>query len=272
MYIRRTNMENVIPVIAEFCTTGLMKVVLAIVTWFIGKMIINAILKAIRKTPAFKKLDQTVALFMSNIMKTVLYIVLVISIIGIVGVPMASIVAVLASAGVAVGMALQGGLSNVAGGIMLMIFRPFNVGDYVETAGVEGTVEAINLFYTIITTPQNSRITVPNGTLMGANVINHTANDTRRLDMTFSVGKDTDVEKALAILADAAAAEAMVLKDPAPSPIVAGGSDTAVELALRVWVASPDYLSAKAELTRNIVEAFGKAGIPAPAVRVVTGK
>lgn len=265
-------MENVIPVIAEFCTTGLMKLVLAIVAWFIGKMIINAILKAIRKTPAFKKLDQTVALFMTNIMKTVLYIVLVISIIGIVGVPMASIVAVLASAGVAIGMALQGALGNVAGGIMLMIFRPFNVGDYVDAGGVEGTVTEIGLFYTVITTPQNSRITVPNGSLMGANVTNYTANDTRRLDMTFTVGKDTDIGKALAILEEQAAAETMVLKDPAPSPIVAGGSDTAVELALRVWVASPDYLSAKAELTRNIVEAFGKAGITAPAVRVITNK
>lgn len=262
-------MENIIPVITEFCTNGLMRLLLAIVAWFIGKMIINAIMKAVRKTPGFAKLDQTVALFMSNIMKTVLYIVLVISIIGIVGVPMASIVAVLASAGVAVGMALQGALGNVAGGIMLMIFRPFNVGDYVETAGVEGVVTAINLFYTVITTPQNTRITVPNGTLMGANVFNYTANDNRRIDLTFTVGKDSDLDTALKVMTAVAEADAKVLKDPAPGAGVSGGSDTAVELALRAWVAKDDYIPTRERLIKSTAQALGKAGMTAPAVRIV---
>lgn len=265
-------MENIIKTAAEFCTTGGIRILLAIVAWFIGRMIINAIIRAIQKTPGFKKLEQTVALFATNIIKAVLTVVLAISIIGILGVPMASVIAVLASAGLAVGMALQGALANVAGGIMLMILRPFNVGDYVEAAGVEGTVSAINLFYTVITTPQNSKITVPNGTLMGANVVNHTANANRRLDLSFTVGKDTDVDKALNILAAVADADEKVLKDPAPSPIVAGGSDTACELALRVWVAADDYLSEKARLTRDVVKAFGEAGITAPAVRVVASR
>jgi small conductance mechanosensitive channel len=184
-------MENVIRTLTEFGTTSGLRIVLAIIAWFVGRMIIKAIIRAIKKTPGFKKLEQTVALFVTNIIKAVLTVILVISIISILGVPMASVIAVLASAGVAVGMALQGALSNVAGGIMLMILRPFNVGDYVEAAGVEGVVSAINLFYTVITTAQNSKITVPNGTLMGANVVNQTANPTRRLDLTFSVGSDS---------------------------------------------------------------------------------
>ncbi len=266
------DMENVIKTITEYCTTGVIRILLAIAAWFIGKMIINALLKGVKKIPAFAKLDQTVALFAVNIVKAVLYAVLAVSIIGILGVPMASVVAVLASAGLAVGMSLQGALSNVAGGIMLMVLRPFNVGDYVEAAGVEGTVSAINLFYTSITTPQNSQITVPNGALMGANVVNMTANDTRRLDMTFSIGKDSDLDTALRILNEAAIADEKVLKDPAPSPIVAGGSDTSVDVALRVWVAKDDYLSEKAVLTKTIVQAFGKAGITAPAVRIISDK
>ena len=265
-------MENVIKTLTEYCTGGVLRIVLAIVAWFIGRIIINSIIKAIKKTPGFKKLDQTVALFATNIVKAVLLIVLVISIISILGVPMASVIAVLASAGVAVGMALQGALSNVAGGIMLMILRPFNVGDYVEAAGVEGVVSAINLFYTVITTAQNSKITVPNGTLMGANVVNQTANPTRRLDLTFSVGKDTDIVTALKVLAAVADADEKVLKDPAPSPIVDGGTDTSVDLCLRVWVAKEDYLSEKAALTQKVVLAFGEAGMTAPAVRVIASR
>ena len=129
-------MENVIRTLTEFGTTSGLRIVLAIIAWFVGRMIIKAIIRAIKKTPGFKKLEQTVALFVTNIIKAVLTVILVISIISILGVPMASVIAVLASAGVAVGMALQGALSNVAGGIMLMILRPFNVGDYVEAAGV----------------------------------------------------------------------------------------------------------------------------------------
>lgn len=265
-------MENVIRTLTEFGTTSGLRIVLAIIAWFVGRMIIKAIIRAIKKTPGFKKLEQTVALFVTNIIKAVLTVILVISIISILGVPMASVIAVLASAGVAIGMALQGALSNVAGGIMLMILRPFNVGDYVEAAGVEGVVSAINLFYTVITTAQNSKITVPNGTLMGANVVNQTANSTRRLDLTFSVGKDTDISAALKVLAAVADADEKVLKDPAPSPIVAGGTDTAVDLCLRVWVAKEDYLSEKAALTQKVVLAFGKAGMTAPAVRVIASR
>ena len=265
-------MENIIPVIAEFCTNGVMRIILALAAWFIGRMIISFIMKGIKKTPSFAKLDQTVALFMNNIIKTVLYIVLVISIIGIVGVPMASIVAVLASAGVAVGMALQGALGNVAGGIMLMIFRPFNVGDYVDAGGVEGTVSEIGLFYTVITTPQNSRITVPNGTLMGANVTNYTANPKRRIDINFTIGKDSDPEAAMKAINDVAMADESVLKEPLPYAAVCGGSDTAIELILRAWVLKDDYIPVREGLIKKTVQAFGKAGITAPAVRVITDK
>lgn len=263
-------MENVLPKLIEFCTNSAIRIVLALVAWLIGKIIINAILKAVKKIPAVSKMDPTVALFTNNIIKTILYIVLAISVIGILGVPMASIIAVLASAGIAVGMALQGALGNVAGGIMIMLFRPFNVGDFISAAGAEGTVKEIGLFYTVITTPQNTKITVPNGSLMSANVINYTANDTRRIDMTFSVGKDSDLELALRVMLAAFENNEKVLQDPAPTATVTGGTDTAAELTGRVWVEKADFITTKEALIKSISKGFGKYGITAPAFRVIS--
>ena len=146
------------------------KIILALLVLIIGNILIKSILKMLAKNKIFEKAEGTVRTFMLSFVKIGLYIVLVISIIGIMGVPMASVVAVLASAGVAVGLALQGALSNLAGGIMLMIFKPFRLGDYVSAAGVEGVVKEVTLFYTVLLTVDNKRITVPNGSLMNANV------------------------------------------------------------------------------------------------------
>jgi small conductance mechanosensitive channel len=264
-------MENVIKKLTEFGTDGAIRIVLAIIAWFIGKVIIKAILKAVDKIPAVGKLDPTVAKFTGNIIKTVLYIILAVCVIGILGVPMASIIAVLASAGIAVGMALQGALGNVAGGIMIMLFRPFNVGDFVSTAGAEGTVTEIGLFYTVITTPQNTKITIPNGSLMAANVVNYTANDTRRIDLSFTIGKDADLDLALRVILAAFEANDKVLKEPGATATVTGGSDTAAELAGRCWVAKEDYIAVREALIRTIAKGFGKYGITAPAVRIING-
>lgn len=262
-------MENILPKLIEFCTDSAIRIVLALLAWVVGKIIVNSILKAVKKIPAVSSMDPTVALFTNNIIKTILYIILIISVIGILGVPMASIIAVLASAGVAVGMALQGALGNVAGGIMIMLFRPFNVGDFISAAGAEGTVKEIGLFYTVITTPQNTKITVPNGSLMSANVVNYTANDTRRIDLSFTVGKDSDLELALRVMLAAFENNEKVLKDPAPAAAVSGGSDTAAELAGRVWVEKDDFIATKEALIKSISKGFVKYGITAPAVRVI---
>ena len=150
-------------------------IVEAILVSIVGFIAIKYIMKVLKKLKGFEKLDQTMTRFILNLIKWVLYVMLIIAVIGILGVPMAQVIAVLASAGVAVGLALQGALSNLAGGILLMIMRPFKVGDYVDAADASGFVQAINLFYTVLLTIDNKRITVPNGSLMNSNVVDYTA-------------------------------------------------------------------------------------------------
>ena len=161
----------------------------ALLVLIVGFFVIKGVMKALRKLKSFEKLDQTTTRFILNFVKWLLYVLLIIAVIGMLGVPMAEVIAVLASAGVAVGLALQGALSNLAGGILLMILRPFKVGDFVEAGGAAGFVQSINLFYTVILTIDNKRVTVPNGNLMNANVTNYTAEDKRRVDLVFACAK-----------------------------------------------------------------------------------
>lgn len=258
--------------IGDVLINACVKIVLALLVWFIGKWIVGKLVKLIGKMKAVEKLDETVRKFLMNAAKIVLYVVLVISIIGILGIPMASVITVLASAGVAVGMALQGSLSNFAGGIMLMVFRPFKVGDYISAAGGEGTVKEISLFYTVLNTVDNKTITIPNGSLMNANVTNMSSEDLRRVDLTFGCAKGTDVAKVQQVMLDTMAANELVLADPAPFARLSGGSNEAMEFTARAWCKSADYWTVYFDLTQAITEALGAAGVAAPAVRVVTDK
>lgn len=163
-------MQAIITNLAAMATAAGGKIILALLVLIIGNILIKSVLKFLGKSKMMDKIEGTVRIFILSFLKAGLYAILAISIIGIMGVPMASVVAVLASAGVAIGLALQGALSNLAGGIMLMIFKPFHQGDYVSAAGVEGVVKEVTLFYTVILTLDNKRITVPNGSLMNANI------------------------------------------------------------------------------------------------------
>jgi small-conductance mechanosensitive channel len=155
-----------------------------------------------------------VAHFLCNFVNIILYTVLLVSVVAILGVETASVVALLASAGVAVGLALQGSLSNLAGGIMILIFHPFRVGNFIEAGGFSGTVIDIDIFYTVINTPDNKVVTVPNGTVMGGAITNYSVNDTRRVDLVFSVAYGTDAQKVIDVILDEAGKHEMVLKDP----------------------------------------------------------
>ena len=154
-------MENFLDKLLTILTNAGGKIVLAIIVFIVGKFVINKLMKAFNKAKFVANMDATASKFILSAIKVVLYVVLIVSIIGILGVPMASVVAVIASCGLAVGMALQGALGNLAGGIMLLIFRPFNVGDYVSAAGGEGTVQEISMFYTVLLTVDNKKITIP---------------------------------------------------------------------------------------------------------------
>ena len=261
-----------ITAIGDVLISALSKIILSLVVWIIGKAVVGKILKALENVKAIQTREETLKRYLLNGAKWVLYAILIISIIGILGIPMASVVAVLASAGLAVGMAMQGSLANVAGGIMLMIFRPFKVGDYINAAGGEGVVKEISLFYTVLNTVDNKTVTIPNGALMNANVTNMTAEELRRVDLTFGCAKGEDIAKVQQIMLDTMAANDMVVKDPEPFARLIGGTNEAMEFTVRAWCKSADYWTVYFDLTQAITEALGRAGVNAPAIRVVTGK
>ena len=244
-------------------------IVMAIIVAVVGHFAIQYLMKMLKKLKSLEKLDQTVTRFTLNLVKWLLYVLLGVAVIGILGVPMASVIAVLASAGLAVGMALQGALSNLAGGILLMILKPFRVGDYVDAAGASGVVQAINLFYTVILTLDNKRITVPNGSLMNANVTDYSSEPLRRVDLTFACAKSEKPADIQQLILNAVNAHALVLKDPAPFARLSGGTNEAMEFTVRAWCKNEDYWDVYFDLTQAVTEAFGQQGVQAPAVRVI---
>ncbi|MBR3752281.1 MAG: mechanosensitive ion channel [Ruminiclostridium sp.] len=263
-------MEAFISSLMELATAVGGKIILALVVLIVGSALIKKVVKLVAKSKGLKKVEGTVQTFVVSFVRIGLYVILVISIIGILGVPMASVVAVLASAGVAVGLALQGALSNLAGGIMLMIFRPFRQGDYIEAAGVDGVVQEVTLFYTVLLSLDNKRITVPNGSLMNANVVNYSAEELRRVDLTFACAKSEAPAQIQALMMEAMKANEKVLSAPEPFARLSGGTNEAMEFTVRAWCKGEDYWDVYFDLTQTITEAMGAKGVQAPAVRVVT--
>lgn len=240
------------------------KLIGAILVLVLGHFLIKIIMKAVRKSKAVEKADTTVARFLMNFLNIALNIVMIVTVIAILGVPMASVVAVIASAGVAVGLALQGSLSNLAGGIMILLFKPFKIGNFVETAGHSGTIEDIGIFYTVMRTVDNRQITIPNGTVMGATVTNVSAYDTRRVDFTFSVAYGTDVTRVNEILLEESAKHALVFKDPEPFARLCKQNESSLDFTLRVWTKSEDYWTVNFDLLKNINDRFVAEKIEVP--------
>ena len=247
-------------------------ILLAIVVFVVGMIIIKYVMKLLRKLKGFEKLDQTMTRFILNFIKWAMYVMLIIAVVGILGVPMAQIIALLASAGVAVGLALQGALSNLAGGILLMILRPFNVGDYIEAADAAGVVHSINLFYTVVMTLDNKRVTIPNGNLMNSNVTDFTAEPKRRVDLVFACAKSEKPAEIQQCILDAVATSKFALTDPAPFAHISGGTNESMEFTVRVWCETDKYWDLYFELNQSIVEAFAAKGVQAPAMRILNEK
>ena len=258
--------------LANLCTTVVGKVLLAIVVWFVGKFIVSKIMRLVGKIKVLEKVEPNTRTFVLSALKWLLYIVLVVSIVAILGVPMASVITVLGTAGAAIALSLQGSLSNLAGGIMLVIFRPFKVGDFVEASGVTGTVKEITLFYTVLNTVDNCRINVPNGALMNANIIDYSAEETRRVDLTFASAKSEDPQKIQSLMLEVMDQNEKVLKDPAPFARISGGTNEAMQFTVRAWCKTADYWDVYFDLTQAITEKLGENGVQAPAVRVISEK
>ncbi len=241
-----------------------LKILAAVLVLIIGRCVIKWVIKLIKKSKFATKNDETVVRVLLNFISAGLYVILIVSIIAILGVPMASVIAVIASAGVAIGLALQGALSNLAGGIMIMILRPFHIGDFVDVGGNSGTIKDVGIFYTVLTTTDNKVITIPNGTVMSKEVVNYSTNDTRRVDLVFSVAYGTDVERVKTILLEAAEAHELVLKDPAPFARLTKQNESSLDFTLRVWVKSGDYWTVNFDLLEGLNDRFVSENIEIP--------
>jgi len=258
-------LDNFVNTLISLCTSFGFKLLWAILILVIGLKVVKWVVKLISKTKLFQSMDISVSKFLQNAIKIVLNVVIIMSAAIQLGVPAASFITVLSSCALAVGLALQGSLSNLAGSIMILIFKPFSVGDFIEAGGMSGTVNAINFFYTVLYTADNKVITMPNGALSNGNIINYSRLDYRRVDFTFSVGYASDIEKVKNILLDCANAHELVLEEPAaPMARLTKHGESSLDFVLRVWCKSSDYWTVNFDLIESVKEAFDKAGIEIP--------
>ena len=253
-----------VTMIIEFFTSFGIKLIAALVVLVVGIKLAGIFVKKLGKSKGFHKLDDSIGHFILSVLKILLYVVVVITAAGIVGIPATSFITVLASAGVAIGLALQGSLANIAGSIMILFFRPFKIGDFIEGNGVSGTVEDINLFYTVIKTPDNKTITCPNGALSNGNITNYSTKDTRRVDLTFSVAYDTDIDRAKGLILAIIESEECALKDPAPFVALSVHNESSIDFVARAWCKSEDYWTLYFNLLEKTKKAFDVAGIEIP--------
>lgn len=238
--------------------------IMAIIVLLLGLSVIKFIVKSFRKTLNKRDVDSSLKPFLTSIVSALLKVMLIISVAGMLGIQMTSFVAVLGAAGLAVGLALQGSLSNFAGGVLILILKPFKVGDFIEANGFAGTVREIQIFYTYITTGQNQEIVVPNATLSNNAVKNYSFHDTRRIDMTFGIGYTDDIDKAKNILADLLNTDERILKDPAYSIFIEALADSSVNFHLRAWSKNTDYWDIVNGLNEKVKKAFDAASINIP--------
>lgn len=210
------------------------------------------------------KIDDTLTSFFTSMVRYVVLVLVGVAVLNQFGVQTASLIAVVGAAGLAIGLALQGTLSNVAAGVMLLLFRPFKVGHYVEVAGVAGTIKELNLFFTVMATPDNVQIIVPNGKVWGDSITNYSANDTRRVDFVLGVSYDADLDKTHDSIMAVIATDARIKADPEPMVAVSEMADSSVNFVTRVWVDAGDYWGVKFDLTKAFKERFDQDGIDIP--------
>lgn len=264
-----STMEQIMDTLVKFATTYGIKVIGAILVLIAGRIVAGWARKLVRKTMTRSKTDPAIIGFTSAIVYYLVIIFAVVAALGNFGVETASLVAVLGAAGFAIGFALQGSLSNFAAGVMLLVFRPYKIGDYVDAGGAAGTIRDMGIFTTEMTTPDNIKIMIPNSKIFGDTIKNITANDTRRVDMVFGIGYGSSIEKAQEIIQQAFESDERVLKDPAYQIAVAELADSSVNLVARPWVKTSDYWDVKFDLTRKIKEAFDAQDIEIPFPQVM---
>ena len=257
-------MEEMLDKIYQLLTVYGLKVLAAIAIFIIGRWVAKGVRKLVERMMTKGKVDSTLVTFTSNMAYIGLLAFIVIAALGQLGIQTTSFIAILGAAGLAVGLALQGSLSNFAAGFLLIIFRPFKVGDLIEAAGVFGVVEAIQIFTTQLKTADNKTVIIPNAKLTDDNIVNWTVKGTRRVDMVFGIGYDDDIDKARSLMAEIIAEDSRILETPAPQISVSELADSSVNFVVRPWVKVEDYWGVHFDLTEKIKKAFDANGVSIP--------
>ncbi len=262
----QTYLDNIWKIVME---QGL-NILMALVVLVIGLSVVKFITKTFKKMLSKKDVDESLRPFLTSVVGSLLKVMLFISVAGMVGIEMTSFIAILGAAGLAVGLALQGSLSNFAGGVLILIMKPFKVGDFIEANGYAGVVREIQVFYTYITTGQNQEIIIPNGSLSNNAVKNFSFHGTRRIDMTFGIGYTDSIDEAKKILTDIIGSDERVLKDPAFSIFIEALADSSVNFHVRAWSSNAEYWNIVNGLNEKVKKAFDAAniGIPFPQMDV----
>ena len=241
------------------------RILAALIIYIIGKILVNWANRLFAKMLEKRKVEPSIQSFLKSIVNITLLVLLFLAVIGKLGIELTSFAALLASAGVAVGMALSGNLSNFAGGVIILVFRPYKVGDYIEAStGAAGTVTDIQIFHTVLTTPDNKVVFAPNGAMSGAVVTNYSRKDTRRVDFLFGVEYGTDFNQAKSIIMEVINKDSRILKDPAPFVELGDLADSSVNITVRVWVNAADYWAVNFDMNKNVYATFNEKGISFP--------
>jgi small conductance mechanosensitive channel len=259
----RTAQDVMTQIFTYLATYGL-QIVAAVLILLVGRWVAKLVSGLLAKGLAKAKMDPTLIPFVENLSYTALLVFVVIAALARLGVQTASMIAVLGAAGLAVGLALQGSLANFASGVLLLVFKPFRVGDFVEISGVKGTVQAIHVFNTVLNAPDNVRIIIPNGQVTGGNILNYTTNGTRRIDLVVSVSYDDDLRKARRVIESVLAAEPRILPEPAPLVAVSEMADSSMDFVVRPWVKTDDYWPVRFDLTEKLKVTLEEHGLTIP--------
>lgn len=250
--------------VLNWLSTEGVKLLIGLVVLFIVFKIINIIAKKFKKTMLAKNRDKTITMVVYSIIRKGLKIIAFLAFLGYVGIDTAGIGTIIASAGVAVGLALQGSLSNLAGGIVILLMRPFKIGDYISAQGESGTVEEIKLFYSYLITPDNKVVMIPNGVLANGSIINYSTKELRRVDFEFSISYDEDFEKAKKVIWDVIGSIENILTDPAPFVRVVSHGESTINIVTRVWTKNENYWDVYFDMMEAIKQSFDNAKIEIP--------
>lgn len=257
-------MKEIIMKILDFAMTAGLKLVGAVLVVALGFVLTNKFVKLLEKSKGFERMDKNAQVFLLNCIAVVLKVIIVLTALAMLNIPMTNIVALIGSCGLAVGLALQGSLSNFAGGIMLLIFKPFKNGDFIESNGVSGSVQDVTILYTHLKTPDGKIVVVPNGTLSNATVTNYSADEKRRVDIEIGVDYSTDLELAKNTMLSVAFSCEKVMRDPEPAVNVSSYGDSSINLKMFAWCETGDYWDVMFYINNNLKARFDEKNISIP--------